>query len=195
MHRDVMAVTVGLRADASRQAPANKAIRDNAEAVRLAVPTIDGDGVYWGGPGTALIADTAATISQAQVMTAAGSVRFEVAIDRAVIRERGPLEARLTRVLLDAGLPVTDSADRGEFVVIRDIGADADPRYDSATVWCAVPVESGRVSALGRQAWDVLYASNVGVPGGYGVELGTTGIPGCVFPHDVAAIAVRGARP
>ena len=193
IHRDIVAMTATIRTDAARASASRRVIRDLGDQILEAVRTVDGEETYWAGPGSAL----AAQIEMRQpdtgrIASGLGSVVFSMVAEHVQPHEYAPFAQRVVDELTAAGIEPVVSADRGEFVVVREIGSEPrDARYDTAHIWACAPVDTGAVGALGRRCWEALYASDVLVPAGYGIQLATSGVPGCALAHDVAAIPVH----
>lgn len=192
-HRDLVTVTAEVYAAGNRPSVREAGAIDMVDQVLRGFQTVDGTAVYWAGPGTDLdsteIDDT--TIDGTDYGTA--TVSGTIVVERpGRYGDRGPAEQIVYDVLNAAGLPVTDTADRGQFVVCRWTGsAPDDPWYEQVGVWCAAPAETGQVETLARRAWNALYASTQLVVS-TDVSLDLAGTPpGSVLSHGTAQMMCR----
>lgn len=161
-HRYMVTVQAEIYTAGNRPSLRDARAIDLVDQVVTAIQSVDTGAVYWGGPGTEL------EVGEIEETDVDGTIYGNAIVTGTVMVERpgryatrGPAEQIVYDVLTDAGLPVVDTADKGEFVVCRWTGsAPDDPWFEQVAVYPCAPSETGTIEALARRTWNALYESD-----------------------------------
>ena len=163
------------------------------DAVLSGFRTLDGADVFWAGPGSELGSEPPSDVeidgATYGMISASGTVCVEIP---GRYGSRGPAEQAVADLLVAAGIPVAETADRGEFVIVRWTGsAPEDPYTEQVMVVCAAPADTGAIEALSRRTWRALFDAD-GFVVSSDVSADPAGSPpGSVLTHSVSQMFVQ----